>query len=647
MMQLLCDGRYLDLYDNAGMQFTHDNPLFAFDDLKCERTTQFKLPTTPTNDSVLGLSRIPAYKGAGMRRKYDAQLQMGTIVKNGYLYVGSYDGKDYQCIFVTGELVGLQKAKDAGKLRDFYVPIVTTEWGQMYDAEQCINDVWKGAKYLQENVIEPTKFPSMQLKSIIEGACAKLGIQVTMPAGSEKYRLIPSALEPFSKNGVVFHSTKKKPVSPDYYSNKIVDMFDAFEPIAFPIYDITGRVVYYDDRDLQEHGYCFDFYNLTTPVAYVRGWRAKMDMFFEKKYNPNIAMLRRTDGTFTVYPGAYDANTGSVVMMNVAKINAFGHKSESGDYNYAVDNQDYFAVSAGDEFTFIDYDDIQIMKSDPVQSEEGQDFLVAQFAHNGVRYADGGQPEYLIETKMTTGYKSWGFGDKGDIVFNNYEEGDTIPLYPFMPDATLIDLLKAIAYMEGKVLDYTDANGITFEDLDMSSYPAIDVHTMIERKGIERTFAKYAQLNIVRFDSDASVLDYEKIESQYTIDNVNIEEEKEIGKVFASEGSDSYGEEIDEQTFDPDKHYVFMRNENEKIAKDTLAIAASGEVNLLRVSLPTNAGLQHLCDMSTMFKANIRMTAYEYYQITEKTLLNIDGTLYIWTARTWQKDIAQFTLAKI
>lgn len=639
-MQLLCDGRYLDLYDSAGMQFTHDNPLFAFDDLKCERTTQFKLPTTPTNDSVLGLSHIPAYKGAGMRRKYDAQLQMGTIVKNGYLYVGSYDGKDYQCIFVTGELVGLQKAKDAGKLRDFYVPIATTEWGQMYDAEQCINDVWKGAKYLQENVIEPTKFPSMQLKSIIEGACAKLGIQVTMPAGSEKYRLIPSVLEPYTKKGAMFHSVKAIPASPDYYVNDIVDIFDAFVPIAFPIYDIYGEVQYYDDQELQEHGYCFYFDDFTTPIAYVRGWRAKMKCFVDRGIHPNLAVLRRTNGHFYNYQGTYEPNRGGVGLYNVAYINAFGHKSPSTDMD--IDDR-YFEVDPGDEFTFIDYNDIEILKSDPTAADDRQTFLVAQFAHNGVRYADGGQPEYTIPFEVTSGYKDWRYGNKGEIVFDQYEEGDTIPLYPFMPDVTLIDILKAIAYMEGKVLDYTDANGITFEDLDMSAYQVIDVQTMTERKGIERTFAKFAQLNIVRFDSDASVLDYEKIESQYTIDNVNIEAEKEIGKIFASEGSASFGEDSQVQT----KEYVFMRNENDKIAKDTLAIAASGEVNLLRVSLPTNAGLQHLCDMSTMFKANIRMNAYEDYQITEKTLLNIDGTLYIWTARTWQKDIAQFTLAKI
>lgn len=129
MMRLLCNGRFLDLYDNASLQFTHTNPLFAFDKMECERTTQFKLPATPTNDSVFGLCRLPAYDGTGMQRKFSAQLQAGTVVKDGYLYVSEYDGKDYAAIFVTGDLIGLQAIKNAGNIGDYYSPNSTATYG--------------------------------------------------------------------------------------------------------------------------------------------------------------------------------------------------------------------------------------------------------------------------------------------------------------------------------------------------------------------------------------------------------------------------------------------------------------------------------------------------------------------------------------
>lgn len=128
-MLLLCNNIKLDLYADASLQFKHSNPLFAFDKLECERTTQFKLPATPTNDRAFSLARIPAYVGTGMMRKFSAQLQAGTIVKDGYLYVSEFDGKDYTAVFVTGELLGLQAVKNAGKLSDWFVRSDTAQWG--------------------------------------------------------------------------------------------------------------------------------------------------------------------------------------------------------------------------------------------------------------------------------------------------------------------------------------------------------------------------------------------------------------------------------------------------------------------------------------------------------------------------------------
>lgn len=95
-MQLICNGVSLDLYDNASFQFKRTNPLFAFDKLACERTTEFKLPATKTNDRVFGIARLPVLKGNGMRRRYDAQLLMSGIVRKGYLYVSEWTGKESQ-----------------------------------------------------------------------------------------------------------------------------------------------------------------------------------------------------------------------------------------------------------------------------------------------------------------------------------------------------------------------------------------------------------------------------------------------------------------------------------------------------------------------------------------------------------------------
>ena len=118
MMQLVCNGVALDLYEGTGVQLKKSNPAFAFDAMSAARTTNFKLPTTPTNDRVFECAKLPAFNGEAMRRKFDAQLINGVVVMDGFLYVASFDGKDYNAIFVGGLAYDLKKwtNEDWGRL---------------------------------------------------------------------------------------------------------------------------------------------------------------------------------------------------------------------------------------------------------------------------------------------------------------------------------------------------------------------------------------------------------------------------------------------------------------------------------------------------------------------------------------------------
>ena len=118
MMQLVCNRIALDLYEDTGLQFSKTNPAFAFDAMSAERTTNFKLPATPTNDRVFECAKIPAFNGNAMRKKFDATLIDGVVVMDGFLYVASFDGKDYNAIFVGGLAYDLKKwtNEDWGRL---------------------------------------------------------------------------------------------------------------------------------------------------------------------------------------------------------------------------------------------------------------------------------------------------------------------------------------------------------------------------------------------------------------------------------------------------------------------------------------------------------------------------------------------------
>lgn len=111
MMQLICNGVSLDLYEDAGLQMVKNNPIFAFDELSAERTTSFNIPSTPKNDRVFQLARIPAYKGMPMRRTLDTILQDGVFVTRGFLHISRYSGTEYEAVFVFGKLFDLKSLR--------------------------------------------------------------------------------------------------------------------------------------------------------------------------------------------------------------------------------------------------------------------------------------------------------------------------------------------------------------------------------------------------------------------------------------------------------------------------------------------------------------------------------------------------------
>ena len=91
--------------------------------------------------------------------------------------------------------------------------------------------------------------------------------------------------------------------------------------------------------------------------------------------------------------------------------------------------------------------------------------------------------------------------------------------------------------------------------------------------------------------------------------------------------------------------YVYTR---ENVGAIVMADADPSKTTtyMLRVPIPKNANLQSLCNASTQYAIEARMSLMEYNAITPKTILLVDGIKYVWTARSWQNDIAKFTLAK-
>lgn len=572
MMQLLCNGVLLDLYDNAGLQFTHENPLFAFEDLKCERTTQFKLPCTPVNDGVLSLARIPAYKGTGMRVKFPAELRAGVVVKRGYLYVTGYDGTDYNSVFMTGELLGLQAIKNLGKLVDIVTyNNVATYGGAPSTPAAGIGSIWSNVFYKKPD--DAVTLPSIELVSLYNDICTQHGITAqTLPSGANGVRIIPN--EPLG--------LKEQTLT---FTRAIIGSMSTSQP--YPT--ITNA-------------------SITVPEIFVQ----------------STALLAQR----------LDANGGQIIMSygRVAQLtikqdltlkfpddwddDLFVGQFVNGGTQYAAEF-DFYGDRSFDDDGYITGDSL---RGRSVDIPFGQGLCII--------HKDDHVKEMPTSSGLVTG---WTFGG-GDLEasFDTSGKIETLGAYirlqDNLPDINFTELLKTAAALSGTVLDYTAKGGLTFDTLNISAYASRADVNLTKRGEVKRTFANYAQTNIVRFDDENA----DKILTTYTIQNVNLEEEKELQVLPFSEGKNSAGLLFVPK--DGDAPYLGING---------------GETYLSRVALPKNAGLQALCNASTQFKCTLRMNLAQYNAITEKTLLIIDNVTYIWTSRSWQKDEAQFTLAKV
>lgn len=579
MMQLLCNGERLDLYENTGLQLKKDNPLFAFDKLSCERTTQFKLPCTPTNDRVFSLARIPAYSGEGMRRRFAATLVMGTIIKNGYLYVASFDGKDYAAIFVTGELVGLQAIKDLGKLSELvdfgnaYVDLSTSGTAANPNDETT----WLAVNYEKEKVADVIH-PSIHLRSLYHAIVTAQGIHAeSMTALPKTIRIVVGEMKGFPAFGTGASVTAAA-LAPE----------GGTVPTSYQI-------------DMTTNGVLFN--KATAQVSYLN--ESTLPNIKSVGYAQQMVALQDLDITFPstwndrVFIGCFKDGSDN---LELSDFTFYGDRSfdASGAISGASLKGRTVTVKKGQKFVFVEPDDY--VNDTTYLFSHGWEFL-----HNWF-------PNPRTYSGLTI---------SGKVPSEN-QAGTRVRLQDNLPDMTFVELLKTIAGLTGRVLNYTDAGGVTFEDLGFDQWNVKYLEDLLEIGEVQRTFADYAQRNIVRYNEGLAM------SKAYTIDNDNLESEKDLQVLPFGEGEISGG-------------WLYLKSDFE----DNIMSSTAAGTKLRQRTIGKNIGLQALCTASTQIKVKCRMAMLEYDAITAKTLLQVRGTQYVWTSSVWQKDTAEFTLAKI
>lgn len=596
MIRFNVNGQYLELAEDFSLQFKKSNILFAFDNIECERSTSFDVPATPHNNRVFSLAKWVQTDGIGMRRKYEAQMQDGMVTQDGYLHIDMYNAGKYKAVFVTGELLGLKKIRDAGKIKDFWKPAGGIVWSveNIKDANDVLGNPFAMVRYVSNVAL---LHPSFDLSDVCAYAYAELTGK-TFPPRLQIYRLIPKEVTGMEKTdctltytgtGAELAPTAAQAALGNTLQNE--GLLSAVETF---------------DQILRVRQNTYQYIKL-------REWRAKQTLILTFPNNfPNDYFLMRIEDT-----GAADDPVDVV----------YSRSWFLGDYYF------YQATGGG---TIVP-DDIPPLAGRSVTVESGWAFVLMSrswFAYepsplnlNGFLYASIGNYSLTVQ-----------------IEADELQDGDTVRAYDLLPDMTLTELMKIYAALEGKMLYYDENGDIQFDELDVSTWGVFDLTgKVVSVNNIARKFGNYAQKNVINFKSGSDVMPTHRVENSYTIDNDNIAEEKTLLQIGYSEG------EIAERN-----GFIVARFDAEDTDKNTLyeqgimtAKANSQSTYGERISVPKNAGLQALCDASTSVSIQARMTYLEFTLITPKTLLYFEGVRYVWTEANWTKNVATIKMSKI
>lgn len=559
------NGQYLELPDDFSLQFKKSNVLFAFDNMECERSTSFDIPATPQNDRIFALSRQVQNFGAGMRTRYDAELQGSGVTKRGYLYISSADKSAYNAVFVTGELLGLQAIRNAGKLADFLRLTDTTSYS-VNGSSPAVGEssIWDGVNYKK-----PTGAlirPSIRLGQLYDAIFSTLGVTHSqIPAEAASIRIIPSEIKGIRKESVTLTENSRAMVTDGTY------------PVCIYVSNsLPGDVISYSAARVAR----IENNGATTYTGTARVFYAKQNIVitFPDDWNDDLFIGR--------FLSSYNQN--EEYLLEIFEF--LGDRSFDRNKNITGDS----------------------LRGRTVEIEQGGEFLI--ISKNDYIYTQG-------SGGLTEGWSFAGVDCKVEIEGEEMTSGAYVRLQDNLPEITAVDLLKYIAAFSGLMLNYDDKNGITFDDLDFRTWRTIELKNVIEIENVTREFSDYSQRNVLRFA--------DKIGIAYTIENVNLTEEKELQNIPFTQGGGV-----------ADAIYIDDQTEGDVVGTN------GGGAYLARVELIKNAGLQTLCDASTAVTIKARMSLLEFESVTPKTLLYYDGVRYVWTDAQWSKDVATFKLSK-
>jgi hypothetical protein len=687
MIQLICNGVEVDVPRGTSIAWKNTNILFAFDKASCERSLTFTLPSTATNDTVFELCRLPQYVGQGFRRLYDAEYRDGLLVKRGYAYVTQSQRSGYNVTLVVGELTALKRLKDAGKVGEVLPDAAVTVPKAEVDARQA---EYSGLKVLKTVHTDLTQniMPSWCFRPLLVDVLNELQVPFALPSVAEDLRIMIKGLNG-AKTSVKFKNVRHSDVTGPTKDAQAVDKYNTLsvsddtwiEALDMQIFQgSTDGYMLYDNLPL--HATAVERYNgnpdaeppVDRNVFFVGDFNAPKRRYY---YNsgvfhtkvpvkvtfpsdtPDDIMLIKVayegSGVCQSFPWNYLPQVNALYIYPIASMGFMPQSympfkgANDVDYPEDVNNYPDFNPTTGIADTTpgaLDLDNVSLAGiTVPIEADtyfviiRREDFACA------CNHDLGGNVEFLFGLQPRFNDYEFDIEVEADIV-------DTPTDWTFSkrqnsPDMTAVDMLKTLANVSGKVLYYTDANGISFEDLLLTDFTQLDLTSkLIAIKTLKPRFSDYDKANIVKYKDDDMTTQQDMISIDYESNAAMLQGEKTLQTLPFSCVSNSrvfVGSETGEYF---DRARVVDGN-NKKPSADVLLTINANDTFTQRVPLIKNPTIQQLCKEPLTIEATLHMSNYEYSQIQPFSLIHLNGVDYVWTESNWQKGTATLTLSKL
>lgn len=469
-------GRVLDLPANFKLQFVKKNPLFAFDELEVERTTTFAIPKTPNNLLALGFSNDFHRRGEAMRRKVEAQMQSGTVTRDGYLYVGSFNGSEFECIFVTGDLLFLQRLRDLGDISQFIdAGLMCANNAQIVSANQSENTPAGRVNYKTDGIVRPSWLLSEIITQAVtnSGASVDLGNTLQSVAG---YRIICGSQKGVAPTPVTLTRT--------WLAEQV--------PYNSPETPLTNTMTA-QGLDLILDSEVFEY-----PIFSVE--RATAQQYYGKVEQ----VVARQDLVITFPDDTPDTLFIGTALMSGQFDFLGGYSFRRSGYTLIVEGEPLAGRS------------VEIPTRTGFCLLAGDDLMTGEF--EGWRISQG----TLSVSVVIEGKK-------------DQPENAIIRAKDNLPEMTVVELLKVLAVLSGRLLS-VEGGQVVFAD-SVEGDTLLDGLRVIKWSELVRTFGDYAQRNTIEFASDEQLAQADRVATTYTLDNENIELAKGLLTIPMSEGS--------------------------------------------------------------------------------------------------------------